>query len=55
VIRHGEIWWAAPPAGSGHVSQLLTLDERFLTERVARLAPAALRNVEAGLRLVLAL
>jgi mRNA interferase MazF len=38
-----------------NVSQLITLDKRFLTERAARLAPAALRNVEAGLRLALAL
>jgi len=38
-----------------NVSQLITLDKPFLTERAARLAPAALRNVEAGLRLALAL
>ena len=38
-----------------NVSQLVTLDKRFLTERVAGLAPASLRNVDAGLRLALAL
>jgi len=38
-----------------NVSQLVTLDKRFLTERVASLAPASLRSVDAGLRLALAL
>lgn len=38
-----------------NVSQLYTLDRRFLAERVGSLAPSALRDVEAGLRLVLAL
>ena len=36
-----------------NVSQLVTLDKRFLTERVAGLAPASLRSVDAGLRLAL--
>jgi len=38
-----------------NVSQLLTLDRRFLTERVARLPAGVLRELEAGLRLVLSL
>jgi mRNA interferase MazF len=38
-----------------NVSQLLTLDRRFLTERVGRLPAGALAQVEAGLRLVLSL
>ena len=38
-----------------NASQLVTLDKRFLTQRVGRVAPEALRNVEAGIRLVLAL
>lgn len=38
-----------------NVSQLLTLDRSFLTERVGRLPPAMLGEVEAGLRLVLSL
>jgi mRNA interferase MazF len=38
-----------------NVSQLLTLDRGFLTERVGRLPASALGEVEAGLRLVLSL
>jgi mRNA interferase MazF len=38
-----------------NVSQLITLDKRLLTSRVGRLSAQALRSVEAGLRLVLAL
>jgi len=36
-----------------NVSQLLTLDQRFLTERIGRLPASVLREVEAGVRLVL--
>ncbi|HXC07473.1 MAG TPA: type II toxin-antitoxin system PemK/MazF family toxin [Steroidobacteraceae bacterium] len=38
-----------------NVSQLLTLDKRLLTARVGRVPPETLRNVEAGIKLVLAL
>jgi len=38
-----------------NVSQLITLDKRFLTERVVGLGSAALRTVDEGLRLALAL
>jgi mRNA interferase MazF len=38
-----------------NVSQIVTLDKRFLTERVGRLPDAKLRQVEDGLRLVFAL
>ena len=38
-----------------NVSQLLTLDRRYLSERVGRLSTAKLREVQDGLRLVLAL
>jgi mRNA interferase MazF len=38
-----------------NVSQLITLDKRLLTEKIGRLAAESLRNVEAGIRLVLAL
>lgn len=38
-----------------NVSQLITVDKQLLTERIGRIAPAALRDVEAGVRLVLAL
>lgn len=44
-----------PRESVANVSQLLTLDRRFLTERVGRLPVAALGEVDAGLRLVLAL
>jgi mRNA interferase MazF len=38
-----------------NVSQLITLDKQRLTEKVGRLPAASLRDVEAGIRLVLAL
>jgi mRNA interferase MazF len=38
-----------------NVSQLVTLDKQKLTEKVGRLPAESLRDVEAGIRLVLAL
>jgi len=38
-----------------NVSQLLTLDRQFLTERISRLSNETLATVEGGLRLVLSL
>ena len=38
-----------------NVSQLITVDKRLLIARVGRVPPETLRNVEAGIRLVLAL
>lgn len=38
-----------------NVSQIVTLDKSFLTDRVGRLPPARLREVDEGVRLVLAL
>ncbi len=38
-----------------NVSQLLTLDRRFLTERIGRLPARAIERINAGLRLVLSL
>jgi len=38
-----------------NVSQLYTLDKRFLTERVKRLGEDAMRQIDDGLRLALAL
>jgi mRNA interferase MazF len=38
-----------------NVSQLLTLDRVFLTERVSRLPPSVIAEIEVGLRLVLSL
>jgi mRNA interferase MazF len=38
-----------------NISQLYTIDKRFLTERIGTLAPALLKEVESGLRLVLSL
>jgi mRNA interferase MazF len=38
-----------------NVSQLITLDKKMLTENVGRLPAQSLRDVEAGIKLVLAL
>jgi mRNA interferase MazF len=38
-----------------NVSQLLTLDKRILTDRAGRLSAAKVREIQDGLRLVLAL
>ena len=38
-----------------NVSQIVTLDKQFLTERAGRLSGAKLREVEDGIRLALAL
>ena len=38
-----------------NVSQLITLDKSLLTEKVSRLPAKSLREVEAGIKLVLAL
>ena len=38
-----------------NVSQVITLDKSFLTERVLKLSPKYLKRVEAGMRLVLGL
>jgi len=38
-----------------NVSQLITLEKERLTEKVGRLPAESLRDVEAGIRLVLAL
>ncbi len=38
-----------------NVSQLVTLSKEFLVDRVGRIPPARIREVEGGLRLVLSL
>ena len=38
-----------------NVSQLITLDKQILTEKVGRLPAQSMRDVEAGIKLVLAL
>jgi len=38
-----------------NVSQVITADKQFLTQRIGRLASATVRDIDAGLRLVLAL
>lgn len=38
-----------------NVSQIITLDKHFLTEKAGRISPSKLREVDEGLRLVLAL
>jgi mRNA interferase MazF len=37
-----------------NVSQLITLDKRMLTQKVGRLPAESLRDVDAGIKLVLA-
>jgi len=37
-----------------NIAQLITLDKRFLTTLAGRLSPEVLRNVDAGIKLVLA-
>ena len=44
-----------PQASVANVSQVITVDRGFLTERVSALPPQVLARIEAGLRLVLAL
>ncbi len=44
-----------PKKSVANVSQLITIDKSFLTERVGRLSPELLLEVEAGIRLVLSL
>jgi mRNA interferase MazF len=38
-----------------NVSQIITVDKMFLTERIGRLSPQLIAQVEEGLRIVLAL
>lgn len=38
-----------------NVSQILTIDKRFLSEYVSTLSPKTMQHVEAGMRLVLSL
>jgi mRNA interferase MazF len=44
-----------PKDSVANVSQVITIDKDFLTERVGRIRGALLKDVDAGLRLVLAL
>ncbi len=44
-----------PHPSTANVSQVVTLDRRFLTRKSGRISPALMRQVESGLRLVLAL
>jgi mRNA interferase MazF len=44
-----------PKKSVANVSQLITVDKSFLTEKVAALSPQKLREVEAGIRLALSL
>ena len=44
-----------PKASVANVSQVITLDRRFLAERIGRIDTRTLEQVESGLRLVLAL
>ena len=44
-----------PRKSAVNVSQVLTLDRRFLTKRVSRLPGKLMEEIESGIRLVLAL
>jgi mRNA interferase MazF len=44
-----------PKRSVANVSQLITVDKSFLTEKVGTLSPQKLREVEAGVRLALSL
>jgi mRNA interferase MazF len=44
-----------PRRSIANVSQVLTVDKQFLTERIGKLPQAEFKEVEVGLRLVLAL
>ncbi len=44
-----------PKRSVANVSQLITVDKSFLTEKVGILSPQKLREVEAGVRLALSL
>ena len=44
-----------PVASVVNISQIITVDQDFLTERIGRLPAAMLRRLDDGLRLVLAL
>ena len=44
-----------PKKSVANVSQLITVDKSFLTEKVGKLNPDKFKDVEAGIRLVLSL
>lgn len=44
-----------PKPSVANISQIVTVDKSFLTERVGKLAPRLLAEVEQGMRLVLSL
>lgn len=44
-----------PKASVANVSQILTLDKSFLTDRVAKIDASAMREIDDGLRLVLSI
>jgi len=44
-----------PKDSVANISQVITLDKSFLTERVGLLSPEFIHRVEAGLRLILSL
>jgi mRNA interferase MazF len=48
-------WSSLPRDSVVNVSQMLTLDRNFLTERAGMLPPRLLRSIDEGLRLVLQL
>lgn len=54
-VRIGKSQSSLPRPTVVNVSQILTIDRQFLTERVRRLPSAAMQRVNQGLRLVFSL
>jgi len=67
-MKRGDIWWAdlpepiasepgyrLPKDSVANVSQVLTVDKSFLTEKAGRLRKQEMQRIETGLRLVLGL
>jgi mRNA interferase MazF len=54
-VRVGRRVGGLPQDSVVNVSQMITLDKHLLTEKVGRLPAHSLQDVEAGIRLVLAL
>ncbi len=44
-----------PKKSVANVSQLITVDKSYLTEKIGKLSPEKLKELEAGIRLVLSL
>ena len=54
-VRLGPRSSALPTESVVNVSQLITIDKRYLTERIKSIDPHAMQEVDAGLRTVLSI